>query len=308
MDHKKTANQVYEFLFPYPEASVEDSLNRLFHITQDIPQLHFADDHIVFPEQKTFTITDPLSLQPLATFDAEAITDTNNFSSNLLIQPNHFIYREGNQISDFVISEEKTTLPANKDFLNYLFYLLAQIPSMEIESGILKLKGMTSHDITDIGGTPLITIDTANKSVSKDTILTLTDTHIYLSDTLSTAYADLTHEGIRNTINATFKAGKTLALSAVLLLFLPGMTIATFLTLLAITFISALLTQSIFQLVNRRAVNYKGAFRITALAMVPALILNTLFPPLFLSQGLVYLMILVGYIYLGVKANSETNV
>lgn len=314
---EKKSERITEILFEDAELPFETNLNRILNMMSLIPEAKLIGNKLNINADSVVSVKDSYSKRNFAIFDPDGEIKTLKDSDAVLLFSKNYIIQKYNNNRENLIYFSKLNSYSQKfsTAFNFAAQILSQIPKMKLLNGRLVsnikeprlikynyngneyIPGIIDptgvyDDISAEETFPFILI-TKNKLIMRSIFDKTNISEIYLSDI---------------DINIAFKAIKYVVkiYKNLLLIAIPVIFTMIFLTalvsVLCFVCLVAVIGNFIISYNKFKPVDFLTLFRISCVASTPTLILNFIFPMMFFSQKILYLLIAAFYIYYAIKS------
>lgn len=301
------------------DLTFEENLNRFINILHQIPKLHIKNEKIITPEAKPYHITDPVSGYEIAVIDTtgqyKSLKETD--ATILLTETSMFFLHEKNNKEDstedtIYLKNFKEQYSLDDANINEALFLIGQIPAFSLHNGKFVTEDNKTFEIVNKAKVLLAQIgpDAALSEKGLEPMLAINEDEIAYK-TFFNKRGDLIKASDLNeqTFFEMIKSGvthiKNFFIWKAPIIALPLIVLASFMLSLLTLLLYSFICLSLIKTTNAGTFSYTQIMRISAVAITPMLIISAVMPNIIPSQGIIYFLISVGYIYFAVK--SVTN-
>ncbi len=320
-DSKNFSNDVVNKMFADAELTFEENLSRILDVISQIPRITFENGELSTNKQEPYAINDPVTGNGIVIFDTTGYYNgLENTDAVMLFTKTKVITKKNKHTEQAHYISEMTQDKSNEEDLNIIFAILSQIPKITIKNGMASIEEHVPYNIVDDKGLPLIIIDTDGDYEpidDKRAFMLITEDKIFIKSTFIEGSKDTTvKEILISDINEDMVYALILEVSKAIrgflmwflpLIVLPLYIIFTFVFSLIFILLISLITLLFGKIVKLKNFEYENALRLSSFAITPVFFMSKLSPSSYANQGLIYFLILLGYLYFAVYANRGNN-
>jgi hypothetical protein len=303
------ANNITDIIISEPNLSFEDNINRFLNILSQIPEMELKDGSIKILESQPYSITDPVSGEEIAIIDTTgSYTSLENTSATfLLTETKMIILDKSGQENIIYLHDIKKRYNIDEDSLNETMFIISQIPAFGLRNGrvitqdnkLYKILDKKDSALVEIGADarlndtmePMMAIST--DEISYKSIFNKKGKILEVSELNEQKLFDIILSGIQN-IRKLLQWGAPI-------IALPFVILTSFLFNCLMLVFYSFIGYSFIKITKLGQFEFIDIMRVSAVAITPMLLLSTLLPHIISSQGTVYFIISIGYLYFAVK-------
>jgi hypothetical protein len=314
-DIEKYADETTKHLFEDPNFTFEENLNRILSVAAQIPKVTISDGEVSIKEDQPYFIIDPLTKKTLAIINTTGKYERlEKAEASILLAKTRLILKNPGGTEDvFYLKNLQQEFSIKESDLNNFIDLISQIPLVTINQGTASIAEASPYTIKDDDNTIAI-IDTDGTKQSLEGTgahVLITKDRLFIKNpfkdkVVDVALSEIDADMVYNAIEYTVKKLRTL-ITWMPLFITPIFIMASFTFAIFTVFIYSIVAISMSKLFKLGNFSFSQAFRLSAVAITPIIVLNLIIPKVFENQGLIYFLIAIGYIYFALKANSEVK-
>jgi hypothetical protein len=310
---KDMADIVMAKLISRPDLTFAENLNRLINILSQFPEIKIENGAVKASSAEIYSIKDPVAGNEIAIIDTTGKTKSlENTEAQILITDSKLITRNSKNSEDVeYIADLERKYNIDEGILNDALFILNQIPPFTFSDGKFSTKDNKLYKIYDRKNIEIIQIgDGAELGRRIAPLIAISPNeisykNIFNEKTTSIKAADFNESLLFDVILSCFVFIKKIALWGIIVFALPLVILTTFLFNLIMLIFYAFIGHSFIKIRKLGQFEYNDLMRISAIAITPMLTASALLPQLIPSQGIVYFLIAIGYLYYAILAVTE---
>jgi|GEM_PF-6499095 len=309
---KDVADVVMGILIPRSDLTFEENINRSINILSQIPTIQIENGTVKTPNAEIYSITDPLSGSEMAIIDTTGkvkslegtdaqilLTDTKLITKSAKIKKNENVTYIADLVQQYNIDERA---------LNDTIFLFTQVPQFTLHDGKFSTKDNKLYKIYDKKNIEIAEIgDGASLGKDLAPVIAISPTEISYKNILNKKTkvikaAEFNEEMLFDTIQHCVIYLKKLVLWGIVILALPFVILTSFVFNLIMLIFYAFIGHSFAKIKKLESLAYKDVMRISVVAITPMLAASALLPQFIPSQGIIYFIIAIGYLYYAIMS------
>jgi len=307
---KDVADALMGRLIPRADLTFEENINRYINILSQVPAIQIENGKVKTPSAEVYSISDPLSGRDLAIIDTTGkIKSLEGTDAQVLLTDTKLITRSGKkrEAVDYIPDIVRNYSIDEKTFNDALF-TFTQIPQFTLHNGKFSTKDDKLYKIYDRKNIEIAQIGYgAELGMRLAPILAISSTeisykNIFTNKSVVINAADFNEAMLFDIIQNCLGYLKKLVLWGIPLLALPFVILTSFVFNLIMLLFYTFIGHSFIKMKKLGQFEYKDLTRVSAIAITPMLTASALLPQLIPSQGIIYFLIAMGYLYYAIMA------
>lgn len=304
------AESISGFIISNPELSFEDNINRFVNIVSQIPDIKIENDKMTTSASEPYAITDPVSGYDIAIIDTSGKSKSlEGTDAVLLITDSRFIVKDEKGRENIIyLKDLEQRYNLDEGAINEALHIISQIPPFGLHYGrfitennqLYKILDNKNRELAQVGADAVLSdgaepfVVISSSEINYKTLFSKKINSIKAEDLTEKTFTELLQSGASSM--------KTIMLWGVPIIVLPAVVLTSFMFNCLMLVSYACIGQLLMKMMKLESFEYKQMMRIAVVAITPMLLLSMMLPKLIPSQGVVYFLISIGYIYYAIKS------
>lgn len=307
------ADSITGFILSEPDLSFEENINRFLNLLTQIPEIKIENGKTIISSAEPYSIIDPVSGYDVAIIDTTGkYKSLEGTDAVLLLTDTKLIAKnERGHESIAYLNDLKKHYNIDEDSLNEILYIIAQIPPFGLRHGkfitednkLYKILDKKNQELAAIGPDAVLMEEMEPMVAISPSEINYKSIFNKKGGTIKAE--DLNEDMLFELIESGIVTIKKVMLWGAPIIALPLVIFTSFIFNCIMLIFYAFIGHLFIKIMKLGQFEYKEVMRIAAIAITPTLLVSVLLPQIIPSQGTVYFLISIGYLYYAITSVTK---